>query len=279
MGKASVYVFLLFTLSSFSQSAWVQKNGEAYTQISYSIIGNYTGLYGDPDYATERSITDNTLQLYGEYGLSDRTTAIVGIPFKFLEAGNLVVPETFNNPITSEDNKVAFGNLLVGIRHKLYSKNWIISGQFNLEAPTGTYDNSPGLRTGYDSWTFSPTLNIGRSFKGFFVQGFGGFDIRTNQYSSNYKLGVEIGARPLKPILLIGFLNATGSFHNGNIQLPASNLLTGLYVNDQEYVAYGLKAIAELNPNLGLLAGYTGALSGKNVPKREVLSFGAFYKF
>ncbi|MCJ7468105.1 MAG: hypothetical protein MUO53_15610 [Maribacter sp.] len=55
--------------------------------------------------------------------------------------------------------------------------------------------------------------------------------------------------------------------------------MTSLYVNDQEYVAFGMKAISEITPNFGLLFGYAGALSGNNVPKREVLRFGIFQKF
>jgi hypothetical protein len=277
MRNAIFVIIGLWTISSVSQSAWTQKKGEAYLQVSYSTIGDYSGIYGNPDYASERKISDNTLQFYGEYGVSAMTTVVLGMPFKLLKAGSLVTPSA--NPLTTRGSKNALGNVVVGLKHRFPIKDWVVSGQMTLEAQTGTFDAGSGLRTGYDTWMITPTLNIGKSFKGVYVQGYTGFDLRFRGYSSNFKLGAELGVRPMRPLLLIAYINSSQSFKNGDIQLPQSNLLTALYVNDQEYVAYGLKAIGEITPNFGLLFGYAGALSGNNVPKREVLSFGIYQKF
>lgn len=72
---APLLLLLFVSYSTIAQSPWTQKNGEFYTQFGFSTIPNYTGIFGDPDYNTERNITDNTFQLYGEYGLSDKTTS------------------------------------------------------------------------------------------------------------------------------------------------------------------------------------------------------------
>ena len=61
--------------------------------------------------------------------------------------------------------------------------------------------------------------------------------------------------------------------------LPAENQLTGLYVNNQEYGAFGLKAIGEFSNNSGITAGYGGAFSGNNVAKQAALTFGVYHKF
>jgi hypothetical protein len=276
--RNAVYIIIGFwAISSFSQSAWTQKKGEAYLQVSYSTIGDYSGIYGNADYASERKISDNTLQFYGEFGASEKTTLVLGIPFKLLEAAALVTASA--NPVTTSGSKNALGNVMVGLKHRFPIKDWIVSGQLTIEAETGTFDAQSGLRTGYDTWTLTPTLNLGKSFKGLYVQGYTGLDVRFNGYSSNFKLGAEMGVRPVRPLLLIAYINSSISFRNGDIQLSQSNLLTALYINDQEYVAYGMKAIGEITPNFGLLFGYAGALSGNNVPKREVLSFGIFQKF
>ncbi len=277
MRNAAFIIIGLYTISSFSQSAWTQKKGEAYLQVSYSTIANYSSIFGNPDYASERKISDNTLQFYGEYGTSDKTTLVLGIPFKILEAGSLVTPTA--NPVTAKRSKNALGNIMIGIKHRLPVKDWIVSGQLTIEAATGSFENESGLRTGYDTYSLAPTLNIGKSFKGFYAQGYAGFDLRFSGYSSNFKLGAEIGARPTRPLLLIGYLNALISLRNGDIIVPQNNMLTALYVNDQEFVAFGIKVIGEISSNFGLLAGYAGALSGNNVPKKEVLSFGIYQKF
>jgi hypothetical protein len=73
-------------------------------------------------------------------------------------------------------------------------------------------------------------------------------------------------------------LDVVKSFENGDIDLPPSNLLTGLYVNDQEYAAYSLKFVGEITKNIGLNVGVGGAFSGNNVARRQALTFGAYYK-
>ncbi len=277
MKKLLFLPFILFTITLFSQGAWTKSKNEAYVQLSYYNIGGYTNIFGSPDYRTEREITDNTVQLFGEYGLSEKTTLLLSLPIKMIKSGDVVIEGA--TPITAEGSKTAFGNLAFGVKHQLYNKKWVISGQFNIEANTGTFYPELGLRSGYDTWTLAPKLNIGRSFGRFFVQGTTGVDIRFNGYSSNFKFGAEVGAKPLKPLWLIAFLDVSTSFENGDVLLPASNLLTGLYVNDQEYVAYGVKAIVEITQKFGVLANYTSAISGNNVPKRAVIGAGLYTKF
>jgi hypothetical protein len=275
--KIRVLLFFIFiSYLSHAQGAWTQKKGEAYTQISFTTINSYNTIFGNPDYLTEREITDNTLQLYGEYGLSDKTTLILNIPLKLIETGALVGNGT---PISTANSLTSLGNIELGLKHQFYNKKWVIAGQLNVEANTSVFDNPSGIRTGVDAWTFTPTLNFSRSFNGFYVQAFTGVNLRTNNYSHNYKIGGEIGTRPLKNILLIAFIDFVESFENGNIILPTTNQLTALYVNNQEYTGYGLKVLGEITNKFGLNAGFGGAFSGNNVAKSPAITFGIYNKF
>jgi hypothetical protein len=276
MKKHIILLLLLVPFMSSAQGAWTQKKSEVYSQISFSSIANYTDIFGNPDYSTEREITDNTLQFYGEYGLNDKTTLILNIPLKFIETGNLVGSSA---PLTTATTKTSLGNMELGIRRNFYNNKWIVSGQLNLEANTGSYDNASGIRTGIDAWSLTPTINAGRSFKWFYAQAFSGVALRTNDYSSSFKIGGEIGVRPINRILVIGMIDVVKSLENGNIDLPTSNQLTGLYVNNQEYAAYSLKFIGEITKKLGVNVGIGGAFSGNNVARRQALTFGAYHKF
>lgn len=267
-------IFISFL--SHAQGAWTQKEGEAYTQLSFSTIGNYSEVYGNPDYSTEREITDNTLQFYGEYGLDDKTSLIINIPLKFIETGALV---NTNTPITTAASNTNLGNIEFGIKRRLYNKKWVISGQLNLEANTSSFDNASGIRSGIDAWSLTPTINLGRSFNWFYAQAFTGVALRTNDYSSSFKIGGEIGVRPIKRVLIIGMVDMVKSFENGNVSLAPSNLLTGIYVNNQEYAAYSLKLNGEITKKIGVNIGVGGAFSGNNVAKRQALTFGAYHKF
>ncbi|CAM1341259.1 transporter [Tenacibaculum amylolyticum] len=275
--KKLVY-FLLFTLSlsTYAQSPWTQKKGEAYLQLTFTTIPKYSELYGNPDYSSEREISDNTLQLYAEYGLSDKTTLIANLPLKLVASNDLVTATA--TPITTEESLTSLGNVQLGIKHNFLNKKWLVSGQLTVEANTGTFNAASGLRTGYDAWTFTPIVSIGRGFNSWYIQAFTGVDIRTNEYSSAYKLGGELGYKAADWLWVAGFLDGVASFQNGEAVIPVTNTLTGLYVNNQSYAAFGLKFIGEINKNFGANLGLGGALGGRRVPKSPALSVGVYYK-
>jgi len=268
---------LLISISIFSQSPWTQEKGKFYTQLSFTTISNYNTLFGEPETITEREITDNTIQFYGEYGLSDKTSLLVNIPFKNIETGNLSTNTV--NPLTTANTESTVGNIELGIRHNFYNKDWILSGQISVEANTSSFDAASGIRTGYDAWTVSPLFLAGKSFGNTYIQSFLGFNLRTNDYSSNFRVGGEVGSKLGKYVWLIAFLDISTSFENGDVILPQSNLLTGLYVNDQEFGAIGLKAIGEISNNFGITAGFGGAFFGNNVAKQGAFNIGLYRKF
>ena len=272
------FILVFCSLALFSQGPWTQEKNKFYTQLSYSTISNYTELFGNPDYKSEREITDQTIQLYSEYGLSDKTTLLLILPLKVIETGELSLPINVL-PITSRGTETTLGNLQLGIKHNFSNNGWLVSGQVSIEANTSSYNQSSGIRTGYDAWSVTPLLLVGKGFNRSYVQGFFGTDIRTNGYSSNLKIGGEYGKKLGKSIWLIGFLDITKSLKNGNVVLSSQNKATGLYVNDQEFGAFGIKGIAEITDDFGFNTGVGGAFFGNNVAKQIALTFGVFHKF
>ncbi|WP_299132820.1 hypothetical protein [uncultured Tenacibaculum sp.] len=279
MKKLGVLVTVLFATSVFAQSPWTKKKNEGYVQLSFTTISNYDKLFGNPDYNTERKITDNTLQLYGEYGISDKTTLFANIPLKMVQSGDIAGQTLLPIPFTTKESTSSIGNVQFGVKHNFYNKKWVLSGQLGIEANTGSFNEASGLRTGYDAWTVTPLFLAGRGFNSWYIQAFTGFDIRTNDYSSAYKLGGELGYKAINWLWVAGFLDGVMSLKNGEIALPLSNNLTGLYVNDQSYAAFGLKLIGEINKNFGANASFGGAFGGRNVAKKAALNFGIYYKF
>lgn len=277
MRRFTLLLAFLFSTALFSQGAWTKSKNEVYTQLSYYSIGGYSGIYGDPGYQSERKLTDNTIQLYAEYGATDKTTFVFSLPIKMIKAEGLV--DASATPITVAGSETALGNVVIGVKQRFHQGTWVISGQLNVGLNTGKFFEESGLRSGFDTYTLSPKLNVGRSFGRFFAQGSTGVDIRFNDYSSNFVLDAELGAKPFNRLWAIAFLNLSSSFENGEVALPANNLVTGLYVNDQEYTGYGLKLIFEVSDKIGFLANYTSAISGNNVPRRAVLGGGVYTKF
>lgn len=271
-------LILLVSISAFSQGPWTQEKGKFYTQFSYSTIPSYDTLFGDPEYVINGNITDNTFQFYGEYGISDKTTLIVNLPLKSISFNqNVMCVTTPCNPIKHKET--ALGNLEIGIKHNFYKKDWLFSSQFSVEANTSSFYIDSGIRTGYNAYTFTPLFIAGKSFNKAYLQTFIGSKIRTNNYSSNFKVGGEYGRKVSKNLWLVGFLDIEKSFNNGNVVLTGSNIGTGLYVNDQEYGVVGVKAIGEFSDNFGMTASLPAAFFGNNVAKQVALSVGIYKKF
>ncbi|MEE9408876.1 MAG: hypothetical protein V3V28_12465 [Polaribacter sp.] len=279
MKQIASFLILIISLSAFSQGPWTQEKGKFYTQVSFTTIANYNELFGNSDYKIQGKISDNTIQFYGEYGLSNKTTLLVNLPYKVISHKGLVNP-CLIAPCPEYSNKESsLGNIEFGLKHNFYKKDWLLSGQFSIEANTSSFDANSGIRTGYDALSFIPLFLAGKSFNKSYLQTFIGTKIRTNNYSSNFKIGGEYGRKITKNIWLVGFLDIEKSFKNGNIVLPASNLATGLYVNNQEYGVVGIKAIGEFSDNFGMTASLPAAFFGNNVAKQVALSVGIYKKF
>ncbi len=169
MKKVTTFLIVFISLSIYSQSPWTKEKGKIYTQFTFTSIYNYDTVFGNPDYSINGEISDNTFQFYGEYGFNDKTTLIVKAPFKLVSYDKLVVCVTSTcNPIKL--NESALGNIEIGIKHNFYNKDWLISGQFSIEANTSSFDAASGIRTGYDAFTFTPLFLAGRGFNGSYIQ-------------------------------------------------------------------------------------------------------------
>ena len=273
-------LFLLITVSAFAQSPWTQKKGKAYTQLSFTSIANYDAIFSDTNQNLFGTYTDNTLQIFGEYGLSDKTSLLVNLPLKLIAVTDFEDPRIDCSGDCGKDyNTNTLGNISLGLKHNFYNKNWVLSGQFFIEANTSSFDAVSGIRTGYNAWSFTPLFLAGRGFGKTYIQAFVGADIRTNDYSSNFKIGGEIGRKIGKKIWLIGFLDISKSLENGDVALPVQQNITGLYINNQEYGSFGLKGIGEFTDNFGITAGFGGAFFGNNVAKQAAMTFGVYHKF
>ncbi len=277
MRKPIVFLGLFISSITFAQSPWTTEKGRFFTSLSYSTISNYNEIFGDPDYFTSGNITDRTYKIYGEYGLTNKSSLLVNIPFKNITLNEYQLCNA-NNCVGENYSESSFGNVSLGVKHNFYKKSWVLTGQLNMEFNTSSYDSNSGIRTGYDAYTFSPLFLAGTSFGKNYFQSFIGAEIRTNDYSSNLKIGGEIGRKLTQNIWLIGFVDISQSLENGDILLPNRNISNSLYVNNQEYVAYGLKGILQFC-DFRLTAAFGSALSGNNVPKTTAFSIGIFNTF
>lgn len=274
-----LFLLSILCLNINAHSPWTKEKGKLYSQLSFSTIPNYNTFFGNPDYSIDGKITDNTFQFYTEYGILKNTSVLLNIPYKSIRKSNFKDPRIDCSDDCSKNfNSSSLGNVEIGIKHNFLNKKNIISFQFSVEINTSSFDENSGIRTGYDAYTFTPLFLYGKSVKKGYLQAYVGSNIRTNDYSSTFKIGGEYGQRFSKKILLAGFIDIVKSLKNGNIELPVLNQFNALYVNNQEYGVFGVKLIVELNNNFGLIATLPSAFFGNNVPKQLAITSGIYYK-
>ncbi len=273
-------IIILFSLSTLSaQSPWTQDKGSGFAQLSLMTIPGYSdfALAGNLNRPATRVYTEYGVQLYGEYGLIDGTTLVGSIPLKYLQAGAAVDSLT---PVTAEGDFLSTGNFRLAVKQRIYNEGLAVAGQFGIEAPTGASQAATGLRTSFQSWTFTPSLSVGSGFGKGYVYGYGGVAFRTNDYSHYFTGGLEGGYKVFKPLWAMLYMNVNRSFWNSTRLETPQHIDSGFYVNDQEWITLSLKLLFEINDNLGLTTSTTLiGFAANQVPLSPSLTLGFYGKW
>ena len=104
--------------------------------------------------------------------------------------------------VLSKGEKSTLGNIEIGIKHNFYNKNWLISGQITVEANTSSFDNTQELERVMMPGQLHLFLAMVEAINKWYLQGFTGVNIRTNNYSSSFKIGGEVGKKNNKKHLV-----------------------------------------------------------------------------
>ena len=280
--KIAIFYLLpaLLLSTGSAQGPWIQPDGRFYGQIAVNFIPAYQQLYrtAGATSATEREIEDMTVQAWLEYGLFRYSTILLDIPYKILKAGDLV-GDMSGTAATQSSNLKALGNIRMGWKQQVNNSTLVSAAWLWLELPTASYQEKTGLRSGYDALAVIPAFSIGTSSDRWYTFGHLALGIRSNNYSDYTRLGFETGYELFSDFNLAGFVEWVISLQNGSRIDPSNNYLTGLYVNDQEFVSWGFKVFSELiDRKFGVSAALAGAFSGNYVPKAPSLNIGLYYQ-
>lgn len=283
---ALLLVFLILFLDSKSQSPWLAAEKGYFIQLSYTTIPEYNSLFNGNNelFQTSRYIQDKTIQLYGEYGINDKFALVASIPLKLLSSGDLNPNSEFTPDVIPSASSVnLLGNVQLSLKYKLMDKKWVAAAQVRIELPASVSKGvESGLIPGYDAFSFTPILSIGRGWNKFYTYYWLSTIFRTNNYSDYLNTGIEGGWKPFKGFWLIAYSELLHSFKNGSKSLPPPEKQFGLYSNNLEYFAFGLKLLYEIdlksNKKLGFIAHVSGSFSGYLVAHAPLFSLGVYLK-
>ena len=270
-------VFIFSLQQAIGQGAWTRPQGNLYVQFGFHNISNYNSLFNNEGNSIEleRSMTDRTLQFYGEFGITDGLTFLTNIPYKIVQSNDAID----SNPTLESGTLSGLGNVEFGLRQKIISGSVNVTAQLNFKANTADYNEALGLRTDIDASSFLPSVSVGKSSETYYAQAFVGYAWHSNNYSQYVRWGLEAGLHFLEKHWAILYIDSYDSLGNGDRVDSENNLLTGLFLNDQEYGGIGLKFIVSLPKEIKLNLGVGGAFFGNLVPEQGAVSVGLAREF
>jgi len=273
-------IILLFSSVVHAQ-VWTLKKKGIYANISFSAAMYTEGFDSTGEtFVLPRAVEDKTIALFAQYGITDKITAQITLPYKMTATGDPAVafsPYEYDGPLPLEGGKLNYwGNIEVGAMYKLMEDKPIITASFFVEANTSDRNYITGLQTGFNSWGFIPGIGAGWPFEKSWLTYYLGGDIRTNHYSSSILSKIEYGYKPAPFVYFAVTGNLKRSLKNGD-DCDCTTAYRSLYLNNQEYIAGGLKA-GFLFGKWGANFAVNGALSAANAPVALVPSIGVQYK-
>lgn len=239
---------------------WAQEKGHGYSELS--LTSGFSSW-----------VVDLTIQGYAEVGFGNKLTGKLIVPVKFvstkLDRDNEFVPASIGTA-----SLWGPGNIVAGLAYELYKKKVVLAAKIDIWGQTIISDDTHGLRTGYDRWSFRPTFAIGQGYSKFYWYIDIYTDLATNGYSHGLGAIAELGYVKQNNFSASLYIQYVQSFNNGsfNESQAAAYQLTGFFVDDEYYVNIGAKLSKTIKHGWGISGGLfriftlrdgSGILTGK----------------
>ncbi len=258
---------------------WTRDKGTGYLKLSQNAI--YSGNYYSPD-GTLIDITTiglYTTSLYGEYGITEKLTAIAYVPF-FTRSTLNKTRFRVSGEETPGDELNAFGDVDVSLQYRLYkSDKWVVSGRLLFGIPSGTVGGGESgiLQTGDGEFNQMLRVDASRAFAGSaWFSAYTAFNNRTEDFSEEYRFGLEVGYKAWNKVLAVAKVDVVQSFFNGTDMIATGNTIFG---NNVEYVSPSIELAYVCKSGLGVSIATAGAFAGKNILASPNYGVGVFYSF
>lgn len=281
--KYIVGAILMLSMSLEAQAGgpWPQLKAEGYFKLSqWWIVADqhYTDL-GLIDANVTTGIFNTSL--YAEYGLTDRLTGILNMPFFSRAYNNNQISGTTGEVLNPGDAINSFGDTDVGIKYGLTKpgSSVAVSASLIFGIPLGQEIGGiqNNLQTGDGEFNQILRIDVGKSFEKAYVSAYTGFNNRSNGFSDEFQYGIEAGVNLMnKKLWLFGRLYGVESLKNGDTGVGTNS--TSIFANNIAYTSYSLEAAYYLKDRLGISANIASAFRGELVLANPSYSAGIFFE-
>jgi hypothetical protein len=273
-------LFLLIGQNDLLAGGWPQPKGGGFFKLDFSFIRArmFYGMDGETyDINGARTMLGYyTTSFYGEYGITNRLTAIAYVPFFVRNTVNEGIGVITGDVLQPGLQNNAIGDVDLGLRYGIFAKNrWSVTAALMLGLPTGDWDNPDLLFTGDGEFNQQLRLEAGYGGDRWYATGYVGFNNRTEDFSDEFRFEAEFGYKFWENRLLTGVkLSGIQSFNNGNPTGSAN----GLFGNNVEFLSPQVFVAYEPTQKVGFIAQVSGATSGRNVLAAPAISVGIYLK-
>lgn len=260
---------LLAVTTAFSQ-AWTKEKGKSFLKLDFtSITGNQ--LFNDKsDVVDFRDYSFNTVSFYGEYGITNKITAVGYVPL--LQSNSLKA-----SSLGPEASNAGFGDVDLGLRYAISKEKFPLALTIMLGIPSGNNEDINELHAGDGEFNQLVKLASGVGKGNWWLQGGVGFNNRSNDFSDEIRFDAEFGYKLFQnKLLAILKFGGVSPLDNGNALLTR----TGLFSNNVAYFAPALEVMYYIKPKFGLAFRGAGASpNSRNIQATPSLSFAVFGDF
>ncbi len=281
-------LFLIISTSSFAGGGWTKKKGKSYIKVAGWWIESkdfFSGNGGDSTSPVTNGLFN--INVYAEYGITDKLTAIGYIPFFTRSYRNdlrSIRPNGEEIDNVPGDDLNTFGDSEVGVKYSILQKGkFALAGSIILGLPFGDdgSNNSPdnNLATGDGEFNQLLRADLGISLynsdtTSLYGNVYIGYNNRTEDFSDEYRAGVELGAGFLKNKLwLVGKVDIIESTENGDKPISGG---ASVFANNSEVVNLTAETAIYFTKKIGLNASASFPVSGQFVYNAPAYSAGLF---
>ncbi|MFM2392244.1 MAG: hypothetical protein RLZZ546_221 [Bacteroidota bacterium] len=201
------YFFYILFLNCLSyvvsgQGGWTQAKGKYFTKIDFTSLGATNYYTPSGILFKTNTFNQNSINLYGEYGITNRLTAILNMPLLRI------------NSFETSNSVAGIGDAKIELKYKLTSENQLpIAISIAPELPIGRSNafaqnkENPlekiNLPTGDGEFNVWSTLAVSLPFASWaYSSYFGSYNFRTKydglNFQNQYQIGFELGVKPLE---------------------------------------------------------------------------------
>ncbi len=284
-----LFTALLLTTTTLALTAgggWPQPKGQGYFKLSQ------WWLISDRHYTDQGRIDPNVTtgifnsSIYAEYGITDRLTAVLYLPFFSRTYQNNIISGTTAEIITPGEAINGIGDTDLSFKYGLTKPGRGLSvaatATFGLPFGNDSGGTQGQLQIGDGEFNQLLTIDAGTSWQNnntpLYANFSLGFNNRTNGFSDEVRYTAELGAKIFNQKLwVIGRVNAIESLKNGDTAETSNS--TSIFANNTEFVTLGGELAYNIGEKWGVSFGYASAIRGEIIFAAPSYSFGVFTSF